>query len=343
MKVFSRRASQPLSGSWAAAPVVAGAALTAAHRTFASRIIDSLGAKVSTSVEQLTKQAAFADDRMVTESRRKLDRFHSAPETLAERLAAQRSIRRFVIPTDIKIDKSRTAIEFTWPEEAVAAGAQLDQEESAFRSSQRRLAGEGVDGSALVREGSAVRANAAEAAAAAAKAPLDTPHSDGSTATPGEKDKGTEAANPTPWLRTRALAEFLRVYTPSTDGRYGMPRQPIYGRRGLTITDVYPVGNYALRFSFSDGHTGGLYSYEYLYFLTSPANKYGLMREYVRDLRVRKKSREPPKRAPSRRRVPTIDSSAPLAEEDLGVGRKAEKGDGGEGSHLAPAFGKERR
>jgi len=32
----------------------------------------------------------------------------------------------------------------------------------------------------------------------------------------------------------------------------------------LTITDAEPVGNYAVRFTFSDGHHTGIYSWDYL-------------------------------------------------------------------------------
>ncbi|RNF18752.1 Myb domain protein 40 [Trypanosoma cruzi] len=97
--------------------------------------------------------------------------------------------------------------------------------------------------------------------------------------------------------RTRFLAEFLRAYSPSTDviGSDVL----IYGRRGITITDVIPVGNYALRIVFSDGHSGGIYPYEYLFHLG--CEKYSRMREYIRRLRAKHKSRDPPKRAPSQR------------------------------------------
>lgn len=114
-------------------------------------------------------------------------------------------------------------------------------------------------------------------------------------------------------LRTRALAEYLRVYTPSTDGALGSKDIIIYGRRGITITKIIPVGSYALRFVFSDGHSGGIYSYEYLYYLTSPSTKYGLMRGYITEVRQRRKSRDPPRRAPSIKYAKMIVQNAATA------------------------------
>lgn len=280
---------------------------------FTNRLFDALGDHVSDSVERLAKRAVFQDERVITESRRKLERFQSAPETLAERLAAQRSVRRFLIPSDVKVDKSKTYMEFTWPKEAIEAAAELE------RTATRGAAAEVHDGKTDAATSQVVDSS-----------------SEGATSTLTAASE--KAAASPPWLRTRALAEYLRAYTPSTDGQYGTPHHPIYGRRGLTITDVYPIGNYALRISFSDGHTGGIYSYEYLYFLTAPGTKYMMMRAYLADLRRKRKSRDPPKRAPSKRRLASPVSGGPAADDDLGVGRRPSSSDKGEGGHLAPAF-----
>lgn len=62
-------------------------------------------------------------------------------------------------------------------------------------------------------------------------------------------------------------AEFLRVHSPSAevqghDGRGGeLPR----GKENVAITGIEPVGNYAVRIRFSDGHDTGLYSWDWLY------------------------------------------------------------------------------
>jgi DUF971 family protein len=51
-------------------------------------------------------------------------------------------------------------------------------------------------------------------------------------------------------------AERLRAATPSADKRAAPP--------GVTIVGVEPVGNYAARFAFSDGHNTGLYTWKLL-------------------------------------------------------------------------------
>ena len=42
-----------------------------------------------------------------------------------------------------------------------------------------------------------------------------------------------------------------------------------YGKREVTIVELEPVGNYAVKPTFSDGHDSGLFTWEYLYFLGS--------------------------------------------------------------------------
>jgi DUF971 family protein len=61
--------------------------------------------------------------------------------------------------------------------------------------------------------------------------------------------------------------EFLRVYSPSAEVRGHGPGQETLqvGKRDVTISDVEPVGHYALRPTFSDGHSTGIYSWDYLY------------------------------------------------------------------------------
>lgn len=62
-------------------------------------------------------------------------------------------------------------------------------------------------------------------------------------------------------------AEFLRVESPSAEvqGHGGQTKTIVPGCRGVKIVGVEPVGNYAVRLSFSDDHDTGLYSWEYLY------------------------------------------------------------------------------
>jgi DUF971 family protein len=61
--------------------------------------------------------------------------------------------------------------------------------------------------------------------------------------------------------------EFLRVYSPSAEVRGHGPGQETLqtGKRDVTISSVEPVGHYALRPTFSDGHESGIYSWDYLY------------------------------------------------------------------------------
>jgi len=61
--------------------------------------------------------------------------------------------------------------------------------------------------------------------------------------------------------------EFLRVHSPSAEVRgHGVGQEVLQlGKRDVDITRVEPVGNYAIRPVFSDGHDSGLYSWDYLY------------------------------------------------------------------------------
>ena len=61
--------------------------------------------------------------------------------------------------------------------------------------------------------------------------------------------------------------EFLRVYSPSAEVRGHGPGQEVLqvGKRDVAIKEVEPVGHYAIRPTFSDGHDTGIYSWDYLY------------------------------------------------------------------------------
>lgn len=61
--------------------------------------------------------------------------------------------------------------------------------------------------------------------------------------------------------------EFLRVYSPSAEVRgHGHGQEVLQlGKEEVNITDIAPVGNYAIKLTFSDGHDTGLYSWDYLY------------------------------------------------------------------------------
>ena len=61
--------------------------------------------------------------------------------------------------------------------------------------------------------------------------------------------------------------EFLRVYSPSAEVRgHGKGQEVLQlGKENVNITAIEPVGNYAVKLVFSDGHDTGLYSWDYLY------------------------------------------------------------------------------
>jgi DUF971 family protein len=61
--------------------------------------------------------------------------------------------------------------------------------------------------------------------------------------------------------------EYLRVYSPSAEVRgHGVGQEVLQvGKRNVTIIALEPVGHYALKLTFDDGHDSGLYSWDYLY------------------------------------------------------------------------------
>jgi DUF971 family protein len=63
--------------------------------------------------------------------------------------------------------------------------------------------------------------------------------------------------------------ELLRVYSPSAEVKGHGPGQETLqvGKRDVTVTALEQVGNYAVQPIFSDGHSSGIYSWDYLYHL----------------------------------------------------------------------------
>jgi DUF971 family protein len=61
--------------------------------------------------------------------------------------------------------------------------------------------------------------------------------------------------------------EYLRVYSPSAEVRGHGPGQEVLqtGKENVRVESIEPVGNYAVRLFFDDGHSTGLYTWEYLY------------------------------------------------------------------------------
>jgi DUF971 family protein len=61
-------------------------------------------------------------------------------------------------------------------------------------------------------------------------------------------------------------AEYLRIASPSAEvqGHTAAERKTVPGKRTVAIRDVKPVGNYAVRIVFDDGHDSGLFTWPYL-------------------------------------------------------------------------------
>jgi DUF971 family protein len=71
--------------------------------------------------------------------------------------------------------------------------------------------------------------------------------------------------------RFRIPFELLRVYSPSAEVQGHGPGQEVLqtGKREVLIVAVEPVGHYAIKPIFSDGHESGIYSWNYLHELGS--------------------------------------------------------------------------
>jgi DUF971 family protein len=87
--------------------------------------------------------------------------------------------------------------------------------------------------------------------------------------------------------------EFLRVHSPSAEVRGHGPGEGTLqvGKRQVTVTDIEPVGTYAVKLVFSDGHDTGIFSWALLY-------DYGVRRDtmwarYLQRLDAAGSSRDP--------------------------------------------------
>tara|TARA_B100000586_G_scaffold87974_1_gene62452 strand:- start:3877 stop:4251 length:375 start_codon:yes stop_codon:yes gene_type:complete len=78
--------------------------------------------------------------------------------------------------------------------------------------------------------------------------------------------------------------EYLRVFSPSAEVKGHGPGQEVLqtGKENINISEVQPVGNYAVRLVFDDGHGTGLYTWNYLYELGE--NQENNWREYLHKL-----------------------------------------------------------
>ncbi|MGA8146966.1 MAG: DUF971 domain-containing protein [Gallionellaceae bacterium] len=85
-------------------------------------------------------------------------------------------------------------------------------------------------------------------------------------------------------VRYSLPAELLRVYSPSAEVRGHGPGQEVLqvGKKDVNLTEVEPVGSYALKLVFDDGHDSGLYTWEYLYELGK--NQETMWQDYLRQM-----------------------------------------------------------
>lgn len=76
--------------------------------------------------------------------------------------------------------------------------------------------------------------------------------------------------------RFELAAEYLRVYSPSAEVRGHGPGEQLLqtGKERVAISAVEPVGQYAIRLVFDDGHSTGLYSWDLLYELGMNRQRY---------------------------------------------------------------------
>lgn len=105
------------------------------------------------------------------------------------------------------------------------------------------------------------------------------------------KSKSLELSYPSGEVFTLSF-EFLRVHSPSAEVKGHGPGSEVlqYGKRGVDIVGIEPVGNYAAKIHFSDGHNSGLYHWELLYHYGQ--HQEPMWQDYLHRLDVAGKSRD---------------------------------------------------
>jgi DUF971 family protein len=88
--------------------------------------------------------------------------------------------------------------------------------------------------------------------------------------------------------------ELMRVYSPSAEVQGHGPGQEVLqtGKREVNVVDMEPIGNYAVKPVFSDGHESGIFSWDYLYFLGSEQDR--LWADYQKRLETAGAERDAP-------------------------------------------------
>ena len=88
--------------------------------------------------------------------------------------------------------------------------------------------------------------------------------------------------------------ELMRVYSPSAEVQGHGPGQEVLqtGKREVGLQELEPIGNYAVKPVFTDGHESGIFSWDYLYFLGAEQNR--LWEDYTRRLQAAGADRDAP-------------------------------------------------
>ncbi len=87
-------------------------------------------------------------------------------------------------------------------------------------------------------------------------------------------------------------AEYLRVLSPSAEVKGHGPGQATLqtNKKSVSIDNIHPVGHYAVKLIFDDGHDSGLYSWDYLHELGVNYDQY--WQRYLDQLAKANASRE---------------------------------------------------
>ena len=88
--------------------------------------------------------------------------------------------------------------------------------------------------------------------------------------------------------------ELMRVYSPSAEVQGHGPGQEVLqtGKREVNVVELEPIGNYAVKPVFSDGHESGLFTWDYLYHLGADQSQ--LWDDYERRLKAAGALRDAP-------------------------------------------------
>ena len=96
-----------------------------------------------------------------------------------------------------------------------------------------------------------------------------------------------------PEQRFELPVELLRVYSPSAEvrGHSGEDRKLQTGKKYVGIRQIQPVGNYAIRIVFDDGHDSGIFAWDFPHDLGQNQDRY--WQDYLAELKTANASRLP--------------------------------------------------